>query len=549
MQNESSELSFLAGGGEMGRRVATFDWACTPLGPIAEWSSALRVATGMVLSSRFPCCLVWGKELITLYNDAFRPILGTKPEALGRPFSDVWSEAWPMIGPIADRAFAGEATFIEDYSLVLQRSGQAEEATFTFCYSPVRDEHGVVVGMIDTVIETTSRILAERAQAEALRQTEDNLRQSQKMEAIGQLAGGLAHDFNNLLMGIAGSLELLNLRLSQHRLGELERHIDTARRNTDRAAALTQRLLVFARNQPLNPQAVDINQLVRGMDDLVRRSVGPRIIVDLDCEPNLWPAWVDPHQVENALLNLCLNARDAMAGQGRLGIETAKVTLADAQAHERGLPAGDYLRLTVTDTGCGMTPQTVDRIFEPFFTTKSAGQGTGLGLSLLYGFVRQSGGQVQVTSRPGMGTAMSLYFPRGESALAPIEPGVPRHTPRAASGLTVLVAEDDVAVMAVVSETLSELGYIVLSAVDGASALRLLSAPAPIHLLICDIGLPGGMDGRQVADAGRMLRPDLKVLFITGSGARAGDEPGAPTLPKPFSLDELARQVHALIPA
>ncbi|PPA78361.1 hybrid sensor histidine kinase/response regulator [Achromobacter spanius] len=533
----------------MGRKVADFDWAATPLGSISEWPTALRVAAGMVLSSRFPSCLVWGRELITIYNDAFRPILGAKPEALGRSFSDVWSEAWAMIGPIADRAFAGEATFIEDYPLVIERFGQAEEAAFTFCYSPVRDETGAVVGMIDTVIETTSRVQAERAQAEALRQAEDTLRQSQKMEAVGQLAGGLAHDFNNLLMGIAGSLELISLRLAQQRLGELERHIEVAQRGTERAAALTHRLLVFSRNQPLSPQAVDVNHLVRGMEDLIRRSVGPGIALDLACEPKLWAAWVDPHQFENALLNLCLNARDAMEGQGRLGIETAKVTLTEQTSRERGLPMGDYLRLTVTDTGCGMTPQTMQRIFEPFYTTKSPGQGTGLGLSMLYGFVRQSGGQVQVNSRPGQGTAMSLYFPRFDGALAPVEMSARLEPPRASTGATVLVAEDDVSVRAVVVETLSELGYAVIQANDGSSALRALSAPGQIDLLICDLGLPGRMDGRQVVDAGRMLRPGLKVLFITGSGSQTLAESGAPTLAKPFALDELARKVHALMGA
>ncbi|MCD0497144.1 MULTISPECIES: ATP-binding protein [Achromobacter] len=549
MQNPPFEPSFLAGGGEMGKRVAAYDWAATPLGPLAAWPPSLCVAVGMVMSSRFPCCLVWGRELITLYNDAFRPILGAKPEALGRPFSDVWSEAWPMIGPIADRAFAGEATFIEDYPVVIQRFGQAEEATFTFCYSPVRDEHGVVVGMMDTVIETTSRVQAERAQAEALRQAEDTLRQSQKMEAVGQLAGGLAHDFNNLLMGIAGSLELIRLRLAQQRLDELERHIDVAQRGTEKAAALTHRLLVFSRNQPLSPQAVDINHLVHGMEDLVRRSVGPGIALDLACEPRLWPAWVDPHQFENALLNLCLNARDAMQGQGRLGIETAKVALDAGAARERDLPPGDYLRLTVTDTGCGMTPQTVQRIFEPFYTTKSPGEGTGLGLSMMYGFVRQSGGQVQVVSRPGEGTAMSLYFPRFDGALTPMELAARLEPPRAAAGATVLIAEDDTAVRAVMVETLAELGYAVIQATDGASALRALSAPGQIDLLICDLGLPGRMDGRQVVDAGRLLRPALKVLFITGSGSQTLAEAGVPTLPKPFALDELARKVHLLMGA
>ncbi|KAG1249985.1 hypothetical protein G6F65_018904 [Rhizopus arrhizus] len=228
------------------------------------------------------------------------------------------------------------------------------------------------------------------------------------MEAVGQLAGGLAHDFNNLLMGISGSLELLGMRLAQQRHNDLERHIEVAQSGARKAAALTHRLLAFSRRQPQDAKATDINRLVTGMEDLIRRSIGARITLDLDCEPGLWPAWVDTHQLENALLNLCLNARDAMPGQGTLGVSTRNVTLDAAQAGRRGLTPGDYLRLRVTDTGCGMAADTVQRIFEPFFTTKAAGVGTGLGLAMLYSFVRQSQGQVQVNSRLGLGTAMTL---------------------------------------------------------------------------------------------------------------------------------------------
>ncbi|MFD4837508.1 ATP-binding protein [Achromobacter sp. NPDC058515] len=544
---------FLAGGGQMAARVHRHDWAATPLGPIAEWPGALRVATGMVLASKFPSCLVWGPSLTAIYNDAFVPILGAKPDALGRSFSDIWSEAWPMIGPLAERAYAGEATFIEDYSLEIHRYGQAEMASFTFCYSPVRDEHGAVAGMIDTVIETTSRVSAERAQAEALRLAEDTLRQSQKMEAVGQLAGGLAHDFNNLLMGISGSLELLSLRLAQQRHDDLARHIEVARSGASKAASLTQRLLALSRRQPLAPAALDINQLVGGMEDLIRRSAGPGITLDIACSPPLWPAWVDPHQLENALLNLCLNARDAMSGQGALRIETRNVSLPAGPARERGLDAGDYLLLRVSDTGCGMTPETVQRIFEPFYTTKSAGQGTGLGLSMLYSFVRQSRGQVQVRSQPGQGTAMSLYFPRHAGAVGQTEPADRAEPPRASQGQTVLVAEDEPAVRAVTAEVLQELGYAVVEATDGASALRRLSSDMRLDLLVCDLGLPGGMSGRQVAEAARVLRPGLKVLFMTGHGQNAygegGLEPGTPVLPKPFALEDLAQRVDALMRA
>lgn len=551
MQNDPSVPLFLAGGGEMAARVSRHDWAATSLGPIAEWPPALRIATGIVLASKFPSCLVWGPDLAMIYNDAFVPILGAKPDALGRSFSDTWSEAWATIGPIAERAYAGEATFIPDFPLEIHRYGRAEMANFTFCYSPVRDEHGTIVGMIDTVIETTLRVSSERAQAEALFQAEDTLRQSQKMEAVGQLAGGLAHDFNNLLTGISGSLELLGLRLAQQRHEDLQRHIDVAQSGAKKAASLTQRLLAFSRRQPLDPQAIDINRLIGGMEDLIRRSAGPSITLDIACAPAPWPICVDPHQLENALLNLCLNARDAMSGEGTLRIETRNVSLPAGPARERGLDAGDYLLLRVSDTGCGMTPATVQRIFEPFYTTKSAGQGTGLGLSMLYGFVRQSAGQVQVRSRPGQGTAMNLYFPRHGGAVNQAEPAARAEPPRALQGETVLVAEDEPAVRAVTAEVLTELGYAVIEAADGASALRRLSSDIRLDLLICDLGLPGGMSGRQVAEAGRVLRPGLKVLFMTGYGQNAhgegGLEPGTPVLSKPFALEDLAQRVHALM--
>ena len=551
MQNVPSVPLFLASGGEMGARVSRHDWAATPLGPIASWPASLRIAAGMVLSSRFPCCLVWGRELITLYNDAFVPILGAKPDPLGRPFSEIWREAWSLIGPIAERAFAGEATFIEDYPLEVHRYGRAETANFTFCYSPVRDERGNVVGMIDTVIETTARVSAEKAQAETLRLTEEALRQSQKMEAVGQLAGGVAHDFNNLLTGISGSLELLSLRLAQQRHDALERHIGVAQAGATKAAVLTRRLLAFSRRHPLDRKAVDINQVIGGMEDLIRRSIGSSISLDMAREAALWSAWIDPHELESALLNLCLNARDAMSTRGVLRIETCNIGAPAAAAGEHRREAGEYVRLRVSDTGCGMAPETVQRMFEPFYTTKKADRGTGLGLSMVHDFVRQSGGHVQVHSQPGQGTAISLYFPRhGGAPVAPAAAAT-AEPPRASLGETVLLAEDDPAVRAITAEALKELGYAVLEAADGASALEHLAADQRIDLLVCDLGLPGGVNGRQVAEAGQALRPSLKVLFISGYGdnAQAGPLPagGAPMLPKPFTLDELARQVHALM--
>lgn len=538
----------------MGVRVGVHDWAATPLGPLSTWPASLRIAAGMVLSSRFPACLVWGPELISLYNDAFVPILGAKPDALGRPFNEVWHEAWPLIGPIAERAFAGEPTFIEDYALEIQRYGRAEMASFTFCYSPVRDEDGKVVGMIDTVIETTARIGAEKAQADALRLTEEALRQSQKMEAVGQLAGGVAHDFNNLLTGISGSLELLSQRVAQGRLNELERHIAVAKSSATKAGVLTRRLLTFSRHHPLERRAVDINQVIGDMEDLIRRSAGAAVTLELECDRGLWPVWIDSHQLENALLNLCLNARDAMSSSGALRIETRNVALPAGAAREFRIEAGDYVLLRVSDAGCGMTPEIVQRMFEPFYTTKPAERGTGLGLSLVHDFVRQSGGHVHVRSQPGQGTDIDLYFPRhGGAAMEPPAalPAATAEPPRVSQGETVLLAEDDAAVREVTAEVLKEMGYTVLEVTDGASALKHLNANARIDLLVCDLALPGGMNGRRVAEMGQALRPGMKVLFITGYGesAEGANAPvsGAPLLLKPYTLDDLMREVHALM--
>lgn len=552
MQNDPSMPQFLASGGEMGARVSRHDWSVTPLGPIASWPASLRIAAGMVLSSRFPSCLVWGADLISIYNDAFVPILGAKPDALGRPFDDVWREAWPLIGPIADRAFAGEATFIEDYPVEIQRYGRAEMANFTFCYSPVRDENGHVVGMIDTVIETTARVSAEKAQADALRLAEEALRQSQKMDAIGQLTGGVAHDFNNLLTGISGSLDFLSQRLAQGRTDDLARHIAVAKCGADKAAVLTRRLLNFSRRHPLERKAVDINHVIADMEALIARSAGSAVTLDVACAPGLWPVWVDAHQLENALLNLCLNARDALSASGTLRIATNNVTLAPEDARAFGLEPGDHVRLRVSDTGCGMTPETMRRMFEPFYTTKPAEHGTGLGLALVHDFVRQSGGHVQVRSQPDQGTDIDLYFPRHGGAQIEVAADTAGETPpRALQGGTVLLAEDDPAVREVTAEVLKEIGYDVIEATDGASALKHLTEQARIDLLVCDLALPGGVNGRRVADTGRTLRPGMKVLFITGYGESAeGDNApaaGAPVLQKPFTLDDLAHQVHALM--
>jgi signal transduction histidine kinase/CheY-like chemotaxis protein len=391
------------------------------------------------------------------------------------------------------------------------------------------------------------------ARTAALMEAEAALRQSQKMEAVGQLTGGLAHDFNNLLAGIAGSLELMKTRIAQGRLQDVPRYLTAARGATDRAAALTHRLLAFSRRQTLEPKPTDANRLIAGLEELVRRTVGPAIAVEVVGAAGLWSIMVDQSQLENAVLNLCINARDAMPDGGRITIETANRWLDERAAATRDLPAGQYVAVSVSDTGTGMPPDVIAKAFDPFFTTKPLGQGTGLGLSMIYGFARQSGGQVRIYSEPGQGALVSLYLPRhigpSDEAEAPATTGEP---PRAEHGETVLIVDDEPTVRMLVADVLSELGYTAIEAEDGAAGLRVLRSAARIDLLVTDVGLPGGMNGRQLADAGRALRGDLKVLFITGYAENAAIghghlEPGMHVLTKPFAMDTLASRIREMI--
>ncbi|MDJ0391649.1 PAS domain S-box protein [Roseomonas sp. E05] len=396
-------------------------------------------------------------------------------------------------------------------------------------------------------------IQAEKEQAEALRQAEDALRQSQKMEAVGQLTGGIAHDFNNLLTGITGSLEILGTRIVQGRLSGLDRYIITAQGAANRAAGLTHRLLAFARQQTLDAKPTDANKLIHDMEDLIRRTVGPEIAVSTVLDPDLWTTRCDPNQLESAVLNLCINARDAMPDGGRLTIETNNSRIDAHGARVWDMRPGEYVAICVTDTGTGMPPEVIARAFDPFFTTKPLGQGTGLGLSMIYGFTRQSGGQVRIASEEGRGTTMRLYLPRHRGdAVAGEAPSQLADAPRAEAGQTVLVVDDEPSVRMLITEVLEELGYAAVEAADGASGLAVLRSDARIDLLVSDVGLPGGMNGRQLADAARQFRPGLKVLFITGYAEHAVFqnehlEPGMQVLTKPFALEKLAERIKAII--
>jgi len=403
---------------------------------------------------------------------------------------------------------------------------------------------------LQNTLETLEQQVEERTAQ--LRHNEEALRQSQKMEAVGQLTGGIAHDFNNMLTGIIGSLELLRRRLARGRTEDLDSLIDLGVTSANRAAGLTHRLLAFSRRQSLDSKAVQMNTLVLSMGELLQRSLNESIGLEMRLDEQLWIAEADPNQLESALLNLVLNARDAMPDGGKLVVQTFNQYLdtgfTDAYTN---LEPGDYVVLSVQDTGCGMPEAVINRAFDPFFTTKPIGQGTGLGLSMIYGFSKQSRGHVTIDSEVGKGTTVNLYLPRfiGEEIDEPLVHA--QQAPYAQDGETVLIVEDDPAVRVLVSAVLSELGYAFVEAGDANGAMPILQSSQRIDLLISDVGLPG-MNGRQLAEIGRQIRPDLKVLFITGyaehAAVRGGFlDSGMQMITKPFTFDLLTAKVREMI--
>ncbi|MBK4721149.1 response regulator [Azospirillum sp. YIM DDC1] len=400
------------------------------------------------------------------------------------------------------------------------------------------------------VAERTRSLQAEMQERQ---KAEEALQQAQKMEAVGQLTGGIAHDFNNLLQVMLGNLHMLRGALSDDEA--LLRHAAMAITAGDRAAALTRHLLAFARRQPLTPRSLDMNTLVAAMSGLIQQSVGESIQVETVSADGLWRTWADANQVESALLNLAINARDAMPDGGRLRIETSNAVLDETISDAQGdiLP-GRYVLLRITDTGIGMPPAVLERAFEPFFTTKPIGQGTGLGLSQLYGFARQSGGHAAIRSQPGRGTTVSLYLPQhdgedGADTAVPAAEAVPQDPSR--NDETILVVEDEALVLMLWVEALEGQGYHVLQAAEPEAATAILESDAAIDLLVTDVGLPG-MTGRDLATLARGLRPGLKVLFVTGYAHYAALEAdslgaGMRMLSKPVGVDTLQITVRGLL--
>ena len=406
----------------------------------------------------------------------------------------------------------------------------------------------------DGMVYCSGRDITEEKAAEAeLAKTQEALRQSQKMEAIGQLTGGIAHDFNNLLAGISGSLELLERRLAEGRYSGLERYIFGAQSSARRAAALTQRLLAFSRRQTLDPKPTNINRLIGGMEELIRRTVGPSVEVEIVGAGGLWTTIGSIRRNSKALSLTSASMRATRCRMAvRITIETANKWLDERTAKERELAPGQYVSLCVTDTGTGMTPDVVAHAFDPFFTTKPIGQGTGLGLSMIHGFVRQSGGQVRIYSEVSKGTTMCLYLPRFTGGTEETDPPETLHASDPGRGESVLVIDDEPTVRMLMIEVLEEAGFVVIEAGDGFTGLKILQSDTRIDLLITDVGLPGGTNGRQVAEAARASRPDLKVLFITGFAENAAIahghlDPGTQVMAKPFVMAALANKAREMI--
>jgi signal transduction histidine kinase len=715
----SVAFDFLSGDSEMASAIRGHDWSATPLGPIQDWPDVLKTSVALMLGSRFPQAIIWGPDLVTLYNDAFKPILGGKSGALGAGFNEIWREVWDDLEPIARAAFGGKATYIEDFPLVVHRGEQPDQAYFTFCYSPIRNEDGVVVGMLDTVTETTATVtahrrlafldalskalsdatdaetilavttrsvaehldlsncayadmdpdedgftirgdwaapgspsivghysladfgvlavqrlsagepliindnLAELAPHEAatfqaigitaticmplvragrltalmaihdkvpriwtsydlalisevterswahiervgaaadLRQlnatleqrvieavterqrAEETLRHAQKLEAIGQLTGGVAHDFNNLLTVIRSSADLLR----KHDLDAVRRrrYVDAISDTADRAARLTSQLLSFSRRQALSATVFDVCARVEDIAEMLRALLGARITLAVEThEPCFVEA--DVNEFETALINLAVNARDAMNGEGALTVTVEPVEGLPVIRGHAAAP-GAFVAVNVADTGVGIAPTNLDRIFEPFFTTKEIGRGTGLGLSQVFGFAKQSGGEVGVASRPGEGATFSLYLPRADHAPAPIAP-----RPEAVSVHTrahVLLVEDNLQVGDFAAQLLTDLGHRVERVTNAAEALERLSSGERFDVVFSDVVMPGvsGLElARRIADRW----PYLPVLLTSGySHVLAQDaRHGFPLLRKPYSVEELSTALRRAI--
>ena len=505
---------------------------------------------------------LWDRNVVTgdiRYSPGWKAILGYQPYDLSSRIEQAYARVHPDDLAYVQAAMqthfdGGTETYEVEHRL------RCKDGSWKWVLS-----RGKVVARDDTgralrMVGTTTDITATHGLADRLRKAEDDLQQqreqlfhAQKMEAVGQLTGGLAHDFNNMLMAITGSLELLGADAADGRLDDLDGHVAAALEAATRAAALTHRLLAFSRRQTLDPRPTDPNKLIAGMRGLIQRTVGPEITLRTTFAPDACAILCDPHQLESAILNLCINARDAMPAGGRIVVETANALLHEPRGPRHEMLPVECVAITITDSGGGMSPDILARAFDPFFTTKPSGQGTGLGLSMVYGFARQSGGQVRIDSAVGAGTTVRLYLPRTHEKPSDNETHTGRPAPlRVRQGEVALVVDDEPTIRKLIVVALRKVGFHPLEAANGVAALKVLRSDARIDLLITDVRMPDGLNGPELVEQARRIRPTLKVLFITGyadnapvANGRLGH--GMHVLAKPFAISSLTAKLGGLL--
>ena len=551
--------------GEMAQRIRAFDWSTTDLGPIDTWGASLVCNVQMMLASAVPMVMLWGRAGYMIYNDSYSVFAGGRhPYLLGTPVELGWPEVAEFNRHVVDTCLAGGTLSFNNKDLVLSRNGKPENVWLDLYYSPVAGDNQQPAGVLAIVVETTEHMHSERlrqelthnleqrvaAEVQARSTAEDQLRQSQKLEAIGGLTGGVAHDFNNLLQVIAGNLHLLARHEPDN--PQVQRRVTAAIAAVERGAKLSSQLLAFARRQPLSPAVYNPQRIYAGLGELLQRALGETIHIDVQLPQDSWCINVDRNQLENALLNLAINARDAMQGEGVIRISGENIILNPGDCVGKSIKPGEYVRLAVTDTGVGMPPEVLKRAFEPFFTTKREGHGTGLGLSMVFGFVRQSGGHVDMWSEEGKGSVVQMYFPHSLELESFDE-----HTdlaPHSGGQETILVVEDNEGVRLTVVELLQQSGYTVLTAEDGDRAMQALQNDARPDLIFTDVVMPGRVKSTDLADWARVQHPPVAVLFTSGHtrdilSSNHLLSPDIHLLSKPYSPEALTQRVRSVLTA
>jgi len=551
--------------GEMAQRIRAFDWSGTDLGPIDRWSTSLACTVQMMLGSPVPMVMLWGRAGYMIYNDSYSVFAGGRhPYLLGTPVELGWPEVAEFNRHVVDTCLAGGTLSFNNKELVLSRHGRPETLWLDLYYSPVAGDDQQPAGVLAIVVETTELVKSERvrqelthnleqrvaAEVQARSAAEEQLRQSQKLEAIGGLTGGVAHDFNNLLQVIAGNLHLLARHEPDN--AQVQRRVSAAIAAVERGATLSSQLLAFARRQPLSPAVYNPQRIYAGLGELLQRALGETIHIDVQLPQDSWCINVDRNQLENALLNLAINARDAMQGEGVIRITGENIILNPAECAGKSIKPGEYVRLAVTDTGVGMPSTVLKRAFEPFFTTKREGQGTGLGLSMVFGFVRQSGGHVDIWSEENKGSVVQMYFPR---SLEPehAEPDIGLESPCTGQE-TILVVEDNEGVRLTVVELLKQSGYTVLTAEDGDQAMAKLQSGLQPELIFTDVVMPGRIKSIDLANWAREQVPPIPVLFTSGHtrdilSSNHLLSADINLLSKPYSPDALTQRVRSVLTA